>query len=162
MDAIAQIQTRWCTNWSTISFANTKSYPLLLFQNIFAHTIILSIWDGVDGSQNHSFLLLKDQTQYNRDPKIQGRFLAHCHSLSFHFNVSVFHFHQYLRQKNFSNSFLSDVDLWLMGESLLPKDLSDHLYWRGICQNIQLILVLTSSHYLDLVAVLVYSSDSSR
>ena len=62
-------------------------------------------------TQNHSFLLLKDKTQYNRDPKIQGRFLAHCHSLSFHFNVRVFHFHQYLGQKKFSNSFLSDVDL---------------------------------------------------
>ena len=35
-------------------------------------------------TQNHSFLLLKDQTQYNRDPKIQGRFLAHFHSLSFY------------------------------------------------------------------------------
>ena len=39
-------------------------------------------------TQNHSFLLLKDQTQYNRDPKIQGRFLAHFHSLSFYFHLN--------------------------------------------------------------------------
>ena len=48
VDAIAQIQARWCKNLSTISFANTKSTHLILFQNNFcAHDHIVNIrWCG--------------------------------------------------------------------------------------------------------------------